>query len=102
MADDQPITPHAAPSLNREGQLTYIGDDGRRYVVGLPPESDEATLDRVMTILCSGNGLIRQIESLCHQWIALVSSGDLDQRAALELLLTTLETALEDSCPENG
>lgn len=102
MADDQPITPHAAPSRNREGQLTYIGDDGRRYVVGLPPESDEATLDRVMTMLRSGNGLIRQIESLCHQWIALVSSGDLDQRAALELLLTTLETALEDSYPENG
>jgi hypothetical protein len=36
--DDQPITPHAGPTVDAEGNLTYIGDDGRRYVVALPPE----------------------------------------------------------------
>ena len=28
--EDKPITPHAGPTLDAEGQLTYIGDDGRR------------------------------------------------------------------------
>jgi len=35
---DQPITPHAAPIVDVDGNLTYIGDDGRRYVVAPPPE----------------------------------------------------------------
>jgi hypothetical protein len=102
MAEDQPITPHAGPTLDAEGQLTYIGDDGRRYVVGLPPEADEASLERVMANLRQGNELFRRIEELCHQWIARVRSRDLDQRAALVLLLTTLETSLEDDYPELG
>jgi hypothetical protein len=36
--DNQPITPHAGPTLDAEGNLTYIGEDGRRYVVAPPPE----------------------------------------------------------------
>ena len=39
--DDRPITPHAGPTLDAEGRLTYIGDDGLRYVVALPPELTE-------------------------------------------------------------
>jgi hypothetical protein len=35
MADELPITPHAAPSLNGDGQLTYIGNDGRRRCLQL-------------------------------------------------------------------
>ena len=102
MAEHQPITPHAGPTLDADGQLTYIGDDGRRYVVGLPPEADEASLERVMANLRQGNELFRQIEELCHQWIARVRSKDLDQRAALVLLLTTLETSLEDDYPDTA
>ena len=36
--DDQPITPHAGPIFDGDGNLTYVGDDGRRYVVAPPPE----------------------------------------------------------------
>ena len=98
--EEQPITPHAGPTIDAEGQLTYVGDDGRRYVVGLPPEVDEASVERVMTLLRSGSALFRQIEVLCHRWIAQVSGDDLDDHAALVLLLTTLETTLEESYPE--
>lgn len=95
-----PITPHATPVLDAQGQLTYVGDDGRRYVVGLPPEADEQSVERVMATLAAGGDLFQQIEGLCHRWIAAVSGPDLDSRAALVLLITTLETALEDSYGE--
>jgi hypothetical protein len=92
----EPVTPHATPILNEAGHLTYVGDDGRRYVVGLPPEVDELGLERVMASLSRGGVLFEQIETLCHRWIHQVSGPDLEPRAALALLLTTLETALED------
>ncbi|MFM7268638.1 MAG: hypothetical protein ACKOZT_08650 [Cyanobium sp.] len=99
MADEHPVTPHAGPTLDAEGQLTYVGDDGRRYVVGLPPEVDDARIDRLMEGLRSGSKVFQQIQELCHRWLSLVQSPDLDQRAALVLLLTTLETALETGDP---
>lgn len=98
--DDHPITPHAGPTIDENGNLTYVGDDGRRYVVGLPPEIDEASVERVMGMLRSGHLLFQQIEGLAHRWIDQVSGTDLDARAALVLLLTTLETALDESYPE--
>lgn len=97
--EEQPITPHAGPTVDAEGNLTYVGDDGRRYVVGLPPDMDEDNVDRVMTLLRGGTGLFQQIEELSHRWIDAVSGPDLDARAAMVLLLTTLETALEDRYP---
>lgn len=33
-----PVTPHAAPVLDAQGRLTYLGCDGLRYVVAEPPE----------------------------------------------------------------
>lgn len=101
-SDPPPITPHAAPSMDSEGQLTYIGEDGRRYVVGLPPEMDQATLERVMHILRKEGALFHQIERLARQWIAQVSGPDLDGRAAMVLLVTTLETSLEELFPEDS
>ncbi|MFN9547821.1 MAG: hypothetical protein ACK6AD_12280 [Cyanobacteriota bacterium] len=95
-----PVTPHAAPSLDEEGQLSYIGEDGRRYVVGLPPELDQASLERVMATLRRGGPLFHQIEHLARRWIAQVSGPDLDGRAAMVLLVTTLETHLEELFPE--
>ena len=97
MAEEQPITPHAGPTLDAEGQLSYVGDDGRRYVVGLPPETDGEGIERVMGALSDGHDLLLRIEALCHQWIETVHSPDLERRAALVLLLTTLETSLEDT-----
>ncbi len=100
--EDSPITPHAGPIIDRDGNLTYIGDDGRRYVVGPVPEGDEASVDRVMELLRSGNDLFKSIESLSRSWLETVSGTDLERRAALVLLLTTLETALEDGEEEFG
>ena len=77
-----PVTPQAAPSQDGEGQLTYVGVDGRRYVVGLPPELDPASLERVMGTLQRGGSLFHQIEGLARRWIAQVSGPDLDARAA--------------------
>ena len=94
--EESPITPHAGPIIDRDGNLTYIGDDGRRYVVGPVPEGDEASVDRVMELLRSGNGLFNSIEALSRRWLETVSGTHLERRAALVLLLTTLETALED------
>ena len=82
--------------LDAEGRLTYVGNDGRRYVVGLSPELDEESVERVMAALRQGSSLFQQIEALCHRWIAAVGGGELGPRSALVLLLTTLETALED------
>jgi len=97
-----PITPHATPSVDAEGQLSYTGEDGRRYVVGLPQDLDPASLERVMSTLQRGGSLFQQIESLARRWIDQVSSPDLDGRAALVLLMTSLETSLEELFPEEG
>ncbi|MEB3200855.1 MAG: hypothetical protein VKK62_10050 [Synechococcaceae cyanobacterium] len=102
MADDQPITPHAAPSLDAAGQLSYTGDDGLRYVVGVPLDTDDAGVERVMEDLRRANSLYRQIEGLCRAWIAAVQGRDLDRGTAMVLLLTTLETTLEDPDPEGA
>ena len=98
--EEQPITPHASPVFDADGNLTYVGDDGRRYVVGPIPEADESSVDRVMELLRSGNTLFNQIEALSSQWLERVTGAELDRRAALVLLLTTLETALEDTDPD--
>jgi hypothetical protein len=99
---DSPVTPHAGPSLDQEGQLTYIGEDGRRYVVGLPPEMDPASLERVMRTIQKEGSLFHEIERLARRWITQVSGPDLDGRAAMVLLMTTLETSLEELFPEEG
>ncbi|MCH9713923.1 MAG: hypothetical protein K0U63_05160 [Cyanobacteria bacterium] len=98
---DQPITPHATPILDEEGRLTYVGDDGRRYVVELAHDLDEESVERVMAALRAGGGLFQEIEALCQRWIAAVSGGELEPRSALVLLLTTLETALEDEIDDD-
>jgi hypothetical protein len=101
-SNPRPVTPHAAPSLDGEGTLSYVGEDGRRYVVGLPTDIDQASLERVMATLQRGGTLFHQIEELAHRWIAEVSGPDLDGRAAMVLLVTTLETSLEERFPEEG
>jgi hypothetical protein len=98
--DDQPITPHAGPIFDDDGNLTYVGDDGRRYVVASMPEADERQVDQVMDRLRCGNALFNHLELLARQWLEQVSGAELDRRAALVLLLTTLETALEEGGPD--
>ncbi|MEY4298622.1 MAG: hypothetical protein RLZZ423_1801 [Cyanobacteriota bacterium] len=98
--DDQPITPHASPIFDADGHLTYVGDDGRRYVVASIPEADEQQVDQVMDRLRRGNVLFNRLELLAREWLEQVSGAELDRRAALVLLLTTLETALEEIGPD--
>ena len=98
--DDEPVTPHAVPIFDAEGRLTYIGDDGRRYVVADLPESDEQAVDRVMERLRGGQSLFTQIEQLSSQWLDHVSGPELSRLSALSLLLTTLETSLSGTEPE--
>ena len=37
-AGKPPVIPHAAPIVDAEGRLTYVGSDGLRYVVAEPPQ----------------------------------------------------------------
>jgi hypothetical protein len=97
--EDQPITPHAVPVFDADGNLTYIGDDGRRYVVGPLPELDDTAVDQVMQRLLAGQGLFAELESLAEQWLKQVCGSDLSRSAALTLLLSSLEMAL-DSGPD--
>jgi hypothetical protein len=46
--------------------------------------------------------MFHEIERLARRWIAQVSGPDLDGRAAMVLLVTTLETSLEELFPEEG
>ena len=94
--EEQPITPHAGPTFDAEGNLTYVGDDGRRYIVASMPDADAQQVDLLMERLRSGNALFSRLELMAREWLHQVSGTDLDRRAALALLLTTLETALED------
>lgn len=94
-----PMTPHAAPVFDAGGQLSYIGTDGLRYVVSLPPEAEPESAESWMANLRQGDGLFRHIEHLCGRWLACVSGGELDRAAALALLLTTLEVALDPNPP---
>ena len=98
----------------RDGRYWVVTDRWQRFtslevdeavcVLGchLASEGDEASVDRVMELLRSGNGLFKSIESLSRRWLETVSGTHLERRAALVLLLTTLETALEDGEEEFG
>lgn len=100
--EEQPITPHAVPVFDAEGNLTYIGDDGRRYVVGPLPELDEANVDQVMQRLLAGQTLFAELETLCAQWLDRVCGADLSRSAALALLLSSLEMALDPDGDEDS
>ena len=95
----RPITPHAAPILDGDGHLAYIGDDGRRYVVAVQPETEGDSVERVMDNLRYGDALFQQIQDLCENWISQVTGLELERQAALALLLSTLEVALD---PDSG
>ena len=92
--DEAPITPHAAPSFDGAGNLTYVGDDGRRYVVGLPPDQTAGPSDQLLALLARGSSLWSQLEGLSLQWVERVSGPDLPEAQALQVLLASLEAAL--------
>ena len=113
MAED-PITPHAAPSFDQAGNLTYVGDDGRRYVVGLPDDQQLGPSEQLLALLQRGDDLWPQLEQLSRRWMERVSGPDLPEAKALLVLLAALEGSLrqhladgsghkpEDEGPPNG
>jgi hypothetical protein len=93
--DDHPVTPLTSPSLDAEGRLTYVGEDGRRYVVVDGVELDAEASAQVMEVLQQAGSLFQEIETLCHGWLERVSNAPLQRNEAIALLLATLETVLE-------
>jgi pseudouridine-5'-monophosphatase len=66
---DPPITPHAAPLRDGQGRLTYIGEDGRRYIVAAPPGGEPGlrqagAMTRPAACLFDLDGLLLDTEPL--------------------------------------
>lgn len=95
--ENEPITPHTGPTIDADGRLTYVGEDGRRYVVVDGMELDPESSAEVMEALRSAGALFQEIETLCLGWLDLVSASPLGREEAMTLLLATLETVLEAS-----
>ncbi len=96
MATD-PITPINGPKFDEEGRLTYLGEDGSRYVVvegeGVNSDSSQIVIDS----LRSAGSTFQEIETLCIGWLHTVTSSHLSREEAIYLLFATLETVLETS-----
>jgi hypothetical protein len=63
---------------------------------GMASAMEEAGLERRMRRLAQGQQLLELIEDLSRQWLDRVCGAELTTAEALELLLTSLETNLEE------
>ena len=95
MEEEQPITPLTGPVLDVEGRLTYMGVDGRRYVVVESGDLDTNVATEVMEALQQGSPVFEAIERSCRTWLDMLRATSLSEEEALALLLATLETVLE-------
>ncbi|WP_244282313.1 hypothetical protein [Synechococcus sp. UW140] len=95
MDEQKPITPLTGPVFDDEGRLTYMGVDGRRYVVVDGVDFDEQDAAKVMKVLQLAGGVFEEIEQHCRHWLQMVDDSPLSEEEALSLLLATLETVLE-------
>lgn len=92
--DVPPATPLTSPVIDEQGRLTYVGTDGRRYVV-LGPRDQEAYRQRsLQQSLDQGTRQLDQIERESRIWLDLVCGPHLQRAEALALLLRTLEDSL--------
>ena len=73
--EEEPVTPITGPILDLDGQLTYLGEDGQRYVVLDNLRLDQEASQRVADLLQAAAPLIDQIETLCYRWIDQVCTG---------------------------
>jgi hypothetical protein len=95
--DVPPATPLTSPVIDEQGRLTYMGTDGRRYVV-LGPKDQEAYRKRnVQQALDQGARELQAMERHAQQWLDLVCGPHLQRAEALALLLQTLEASLGGS-----
>jgi len=95
MEEQQPITPLTGPVFDAEGRLTYMGVDGRRYVVVDAGDLDADDAAEVMEALKRGGPVFEAIEQSCRTWLQGLSASPLSDEEALALLLATLETVLD-------
>ena len=102
MEEQQPITPLTGPVFDADGRLTYMGVDGRRYVVVEGAEFDEQEASQVIEVLQQAGGVFEQIEADCRRWLDIVRTSPLNNEEALALLLATLETLLEEKDDDNA
>lgn len=102
MEEQQPITPLTGPVFDADGRLTYMGVDGRRYVVVEGVEFDEQDAAQVIEALQKAGSVFEQIETDCHRWLDIVQASPLNNEEALALLLATLETLLEEKDDDNS
>lgn len=102
MEEQQPITPLTGPVFDADGRLTYMGVDGRRYVVVEGAEFDEQEASQVIEVLQQAGGVFEQIEADCRRWLDIVQTSPLNNEEALALLLATLETLLEEKDDDNA
>ena len=100
--EEEPVTPITGPILDLDGQLTYLGEDGQRYVVLDNLRLDQEASQRVADLLQAAAPLIEQIETLCHRWIDQVCTGVLEREEAVSLLLASLETVLDEDARPGG
>ena len=92
--DLPPATPLTSPVIDEQGRLTYVGTDGRRYVV-LGPRDQEAYRQRsLQQSLDQGSRELREMERQARIWLDLVCGPQLQRAEALALLLRRLEDSL--------
>lgn len=102
MEEQQPITPLTGPVFDGDGRLTYMGVDGRRYVVDEGAELDEKEAAQVIEVLQQAGVVFEQIEADCRRWLDIVQGSPMNNEEALALLLATLETLLEEKDDDNA
>ena len=100
--EEEPVTPITGPILDLDGQLTYLGEDGQRYVVLDNLRLDQEASQRVADLLQAAAPLIDQIETLCHRWMDQVCRGVSDREEAVSLLLASLESVLDEEPHPGG
>ena len=93
-SDVPPATPLTSPVIDEQGRLTYVGTDGRRYVV-LGPRDQEAYRQRsLQQSLELGARELQEIERHARIWLDQVCGPSLQHAEALALLLRRLEESL--------
>ncbi|MEY3734955.1 MAG: hypothetical protein RLZZ624_13 [Cyanobacteriota bacterium] len=91
-----PATPLTSPVLDHEGRLTYVGSDGRRYVVLGPSEQAAQRLNARNLSLEPGHRVYEAIERQARIWLDQVCGADLERSDALAWLFERLQSQLGD------
>lgn len=89
-----PATPLTSPVLDAEGRLTYVGTDGRRYVVLGPSEQEAQRQNALELSLEPGHRVYELIERQARIWLDQVCGADLERSQALAWLLQRLQSRL--------